>query len=68
MISSKRLYDAAMIFIIGIAPLGFQYLKENIEMTNLPNRIQSDIDANNEKDPKPFKPRILLKDIIDSES
>ncbi len=64
--SGKRIYDAAMIFIIGVLPLGFQYLKENVEKTNIIQKIQSDIDAHNEKDKKLFKMRILLKDLINS--
>lgn len=31
----KKLYDAAMIFSIGSSPLAFEYLKQNVESTNI---------------------------------
>lgn len=40
----KKLYDAAMIFLIGSSPLAFQYLKGNVEMTNIISNLQRDVD------------------------
>lgn len=41
---NKKLTDAAMIFLIGSSPLGFEYIKQNVTSTGVIDRIQSDID------------------------
>lgn len=40
----KKLIDAGMIFSIGMSPIGFEYLKQNISSTKIIDRIQSDVD------------------------
>lgn len=62
--NQKRLYDAAMIFVIGITPLGFEYLKQHVESTKLFEKIQNDIEEHQSTDKSLFKPKILLTDIL----
>lgn len=66
--NQKRLYDAAMIFVIGITPLGFQYLKQHVESTKIIEKVQNDIEEHQSKDKSLFKPKILVNDLLSNES
>jgi hypothetical protein len=44
----KKIFDAAMIFFMGISPLGFEYLKQNVEATTIISKIESDLEVQNQ--------------------